>query len=262
MKVTLKNKQEIVLLRKSGKILANAMNLAIERAKRAVSEKVTTMELDEIVEEYIRSNDATPAFLHYSDGEGDPFPASICVSINDEIVHGIPKTNRIIKEGDLVSLDLGVEYKGMYTDAATTVMIGDVSEQARKITEVTKKSLSIGISKLHDGARLGDYGSAVDEFAVKNGFVTIKGLVGHGVGHAVHEPPQIPNYGEKNTGFKIKEGMVLALEPMLAVDDDRIAMGEDEFAFVTYNGSLSAHFEHTVVVTKKGCEIVTDGIKV
>ncbi len=262
MKVRLKTKQEIELLRESGKILADAMNLAIERAKKAVNEKVTTMELDEIVEKYIRDKGGTPAFLHYFDGDGEPFPASLCVSINDEIVHGIPKKDRIIKEGDLVSLDLGVEYKGMYTDAATTVMIGEVSEQARKITEATKKSLSAGIAKICDGARLGDYGFAVDEYATKNGFVTIKGLVGHGVGHAVHEAPQIPNYGEKNTGLKIKENMVLALEPMLAVGDDRIALGEDEFAFVTYNGSLSAHFEHTVVVTKKGCEVVTGGIKV
>jgi methionyl aminopeptidase len=261
MKVTLKTKEEIALLKKSGKILVTAMNLAIARAKEAVTERVTTMELDEIVEKYIRDNDATPAFLHYSDGYSEPFPGSICISINDEIVHGIPKKDEIIKEGDLVSLDLGVEYKGMYTDAATTLMIGNVSEEAKKITEVTKKSLSVGIAQLKDGARLGDYGFAVDQFATKNGFVTIKGLVGHGVGHAVHEPPQIPNYGEKNTGFKIKAGMVLALEPMLAISDDRISLGEDEFAFVTYDGGLSAHFEHTVVITKKGCEIVTDGIK-
>ena len=262
MRVTIKKKSEIEALRESGKILAEAMNLAIERAKKAKTEVITTMELDEIAEKYIRDKGATPAFLHYSDGGSEPFPGSLCISINDEIVHGIPKKDRVIKEGDLVSLDLGVEYKGMYTDAAATIMIGKVSDQARKITEVTKKSLGVGIAKLRDGARLGDYGFAVDEFATKNGFVTVKGLVGHGVGYAVHEPPQIPNYGEKNTGFKIKEGMVLALEPMLAVGDDRIALGEDEFAFVTYDGSLSAHFEHTVVITKKGCEIVTDGIKI
>jgi len=249
------------MLKKSGKILVDAMNLAVDHAKKAVDKTIFTMELDEIVEKYIRDNGGVPAFLHYSDGGSEPFPASICVSINDEIVHGIPKKDVRIKEGDLLSLDLGVEYGGMFTDAATTVMIGEVSEQAKKITEITRKSLSAGIAKLRHGAKLGDYGAAVDEIATKNGFVTVKGLVGHGVGHAVHEPPQIPNYGEKNTGFKIKEGMVLALEPMLAVSDDRISLGDDEFAFTTYNGCLSAHFEHTVLITKKGCEVITDGIK-
>lgn len=262
MKVGLMTKEEIVILRKSGKILAEAMNLAIDRARKAVSEKVTTMELDEIAEKYIRDNGATPAFLNYADGDDEPFPASMCISINDEIVHGIPKEDMVIKEGDLLSLDLGVEYKGMYTDAATTLMIGEVSEQARKLTEATRKSLNAGIATLRNNARLGDYGFAVDEVATKNGFVTVKGLVGHGVGHAVHEAPQIPNYGEKNTGFQIKEGMVLALEPMLTISDDRIAMGEDGFAFVTYDGELSAHFEHTVAITKNGCEVITGDIKV
>lgn len=260
MKVTRKTKAEVEMLRKSGKILAEAMNLAIKRAKKATEETVFTIELNEIVEKYIRSKGGVPAFLNYTEDGNDPFPASLCISLNDEIVHGIPKKNVKIKEGDLISLDLGVEYGGMFTDAAVTIMVGKVSEQARLITEVTQKSLAVGIAELHHGARLGNYGAAVDQFAVKHGFVTIKGLVGHGVGHAVHEPPQIPNYGEKNTGFKIKEGMVLALEPMLAVTDDRISLGKDGFAFVTYDGGLSAHFEHTVLITKKGCEVITDGI--
>lgn len=262
MKVKLKTKEEIVALRKSGKILAEAMNLAIQHAKKAVNETITTMELDEIVEKHIRDKGATPAFLNYSGGGGEPFPASVCVSINDEIVHGIPREDVKIKEGDLLSLDLGVEYEGMYTDAAVTLMIGEVSDQAKKITEITQKSLSAGIATLRHGSRLGDYGAAVDKVATENGFVTVKGLVGHGVGHAVHEAPQIPNYGEKKTGFKVKEGMVLALEPMLAVGDDRISLGDDGFSFVTYDGSLSAHFEHTVVITKSGCEIITGEIKV
>ncbi len=257
-----KTKEEIQALRESGKILADAMNLAVERVKDATSQKVFTMELDEIAEKYIREHDAEPAFLNYSDGGGEPFPASLCISINDEIVHGIPKRDLQIKEGDIVSLDLGVKYKGMFTDAAATVMVGKVSEEARKITEVTRKSLDAGIATLRHNAKLGDYGAAVDDFATKNGYVTVKGLVGHGVGHEVHEPPQIPNYGKKGTGLQIKEGMVLALEPMLAISDDRISLGEDGFAFVTYNGELSAHFEHTVLITKNGCEVITGGIKV
>lgn len=257
-----KTESEIVALRESGKILAEAMNLVIDRVRQAVDEDVYTMELDQIAEEYIREKGGEPAFLNYTDGGSEPFPASLCVSVNDEIVHGIPKNDLKIKEGDLVSLDLGVKYKKMFTDAAVTVMVGAVSKEAKDLTETTRKSLNVGISKLRDGARLGDYGAAVDGFATKNGYVTVKGLVGHGVGDKVHEPPQIPNYGEKGTGLEVKEGMVLALEPMLAIGDDRISLGDDDFAFITYDGSLSAHFEHTVLITKNGCEVITAGIKI
>jgi methionyl aminopeptidase len=192
-------------------------------------------------------------------GQEIKYPAALCVSNNQEIVHGIPRKNKIIKEGDLLKLDLGVWYKNLCTDAAITVAIGSVDKVATKMINVTKEAFKRGLKVMKAGNTLGDYGSVVDDYVTKQGFFTVKGLVGHGVGYAVHESPQIPNFGKAGMGLKLKEGMVLALEPMVNQfsEDIQLDQKEDGFAFTTVDGGLAVHFEHTVVVRKKRCEILT-----
>jgi methionyl aminopeptidase len=261
MKSVIKSEKEIAKLKEGGKILVEALNEASEKAKKACDEKVSTADLDEVAERVIRKHNAEPSFLNYPENDAVPFPASLCTSINEEIVHGIPRKERLIKEGDLVKLDLGVKYKNLFTDAALTVPIGKISELARNITEVTKKGLAFGLEQIQPGYHLGNYGNAVEKYVKMKGFHVVRGLVGHGVGYAVHEFPQIPNHGKPGEGLKLKEGMVLALEPMVNEKSGKIKSGRDGFVFVTKKGGLSAHFEHTVVVTKEGCELITEGIQ-
>jgi methionyl aminopeptidase len=261
MKSVVKSEKEISRLKEGGKILAEALNKASEKAKKACDEKISTADLNEVAEIIIRKYKAEPSFLNYSENNSVPFPASLCTSINDEIVHGIPNKNRFLKEGDLIKLDLGVKYKKLFTDAAVTIPIGDVSELAKNILEVTKKGLALGLEQIQTGSYLGSYGNAVEKYVKMKGFYVVKGLVGHGVGYAVHEFPQIPNYGSPGEGLKLEEGMVLALEPMVNEKSGKIKLGRDGFAFVTKKGGLSAHFEHTVVVAKNGCELITEGIQ-
>lgn len=258
MQVRKKSKKEIALLREGGKILAKALSAAAEAAKEASKRKVTTKDLNRIAEEIIRKCDAEPAFLNYRASDCDaPFPASLCTSVNDEIVHGIPSDNIVLRAGDIVSLDLGVKFKGLYTDSALTVAIGQINENTQKLLDVTEKSLEVGIKKLRPGLTLGDYGHAVDKFAHDNGFVTVWGLVGHGVGYAPHEPPQIPNYGMPGKGLALEQGMVLALEPMLTLKSRDIVLSPNGYTFSTKDGSIAAHFEHTVAITKDGNRILT-----
>ncbi len=256
-KVTKKSKKEIKLLHEGGKILADALNQVKVLAKEAVKKKVTTQELNDLAERIVRESGAEPSFLNYSNGSGKKFPATICTSINHEIVHGVPDLEKIIREGDLLKVDLGVKYKKLYTDAAITIPIGQVSKKAYKLMEVTQRSLEIGLEQIYPGSTTGNYGNAVEKYARKNGFEVVRGLVGHGVGYDVHEPPQIPNFGKPGDGVKLEEGMVLALEPMLGEGSGEISMSTSGFAFETIDKKLSAHFEHTVVVTKKGYEILT-----
>ncbi len=248
-----KTAEEIVLLREGGRRLAEILKtLAL-----MVAPGVTTNALDERARELIAESGDEPAFLDYqSEGMKRPYPAALCVSINDEVVHGVP-SERALVEGDIITLDLGLCHKGLYTDSAITVPVGEISEEAKRLIETTRESLMAGIKAIHAGARLGDIGAAVAAVAKRGDLGIVRELGGHGVGYAVHEGPLIPNYGTKGSGLALEAGMVLAIEPMLTLGEGRVKLGKDGFTYLTRDGSLAAHFEHTIVVTDRGAEILT-----
>ncbi len=249
----LKTAEEIEALRESGKRLGSIL----QAVKAEIKAGVTTGYLDEVAERLIREGGDTPPFLNYTPhGARQPFPASLCVSINDEIVHGIP-SDRVIKDGDLVSIDLGVEHKGMITDAALTVAVGDVPEQLKTLIAETERALYAGIKAARAGGHIGDIGAAIERIGLSKGYGLVRELGGHGVGHKVHEDPYVPNYGKKGNGPILKAGMVIAIEPMFMLGSEDIRMMPDGYTIVTEDGSMSAHFEHTIVITEKGSEIVT-----
>ncbi len=251
--ITVKKPEEIKILKEGGKILASILYDVSNLAKSGVA----TLELDKEAERLIRRAGGEPSFKNYGANFGNPYPASLCVSVNDEVVHGIPRADRILREGDIVGLDLGLKYKGFFTDMAITVPVGKVREKEIKMIETTKESLKKGILEVKDGSFVGDIGFAIQNCAEPRGFSVVKKLVGHGVGYAVHEGPEIPNYGKKGTGARLKEGMVLALEPMINEGGDDVVLEKDGWTWRTKDGSLSAHFEHTIAVTKNGAEILT-----
>lgn len=250
----LKNQEQFEALRESGKRLLGVMN-AVERA---IMPGVSTAALDDIAEQSIRKCGGIPIFKGYGGEYGPAFPASICTSINDEVVHGIPKKDRIVREGDLVKIDMGLRFRGMVTDMARTFAVGIVSDEAEKLLRVTEAALLRGISTIRIGARLSDYARAVQQHVESNGFSVVRDLVGHGVGFELHEPPQIPNFsfsGKKDVKFC--SGMAVALEPMVNAGEYPVRLSKDGWAFLTEDGSLSAHFEDTVIITENGIEIVT-----
>ena len=252
--ITIKSEKEIKILREGGKILASVLFEVAEKVKSGIA----TIELDEVAEKLIRKNKGEPSFKNYKTSEDKfPYPVSLCVSINDEIVHGIPLRDKILKEGNIVSLDLGMKYKNLYTDMAVTAGVGKISKQAEKLIKITKKCLEEGIRQVGPGNFIGDIGFAVQNCAEKNGFNVVRRLVGHGVGYQVHEDPEIPNFGQPKTGIQLKQGMVLALEPMVVEGNPEIVLDKDNWTWKTKDGLLSAHFEHTVVVTRNGAEILT-----
>lgn len=227
---------------------------------KAVKPGIKTIELDRLAESLVFKYGAKASFKNYRpsfnhEGQGG-YPASVCVSVNEEVVHGIPG-DRILKEGDIVSLDMGILYKGYFTDAALTVGVGKISPVAEKLIAVTKKSLNLAIKETKIGNRLGDIGWAVQSYVEKNGFSVVRDLVGHGVGKFIHEDPEIPNYGKKGTGLEIEEGMILAFEPMVNAGGYKVKTLADGWTFATCDKSLSAHFEHTVAVAKNGAEVLT-----
>lgn len=222
----------------------------LQELKARVAPDVTTLELDTIAEELTLKKKAVPAFKGYSVG-GRVYPRCLCASINEEIVHGIP-SNRPLREGDIIGLDYGVIYDGFYGDSALTVGIGKVSEEAQRLMDVTEQSLYRGIQELQEGKRLGDLGSAVQRFAESAGFSVVRAFVGHGIGKKLHEEPPVPNYGEPDRGLRLKEGMVLAIEPMVNAGSYEVEIKEDGWTAVTKDGSLAAHFEHSVAITKNG----------
>ncbi|MBU1131112.1 type I methionyl aminopeptidase [Patescibacteria group bacterium] len=247
--ITIKTPEEIKKLREGGKILAKVLR-ELEGAARP---GVKTHELEDLAQKLIKEAGAKPSFLGYGE---PPYSAALCTSVNEEVVHCIP-SNREIKEGDLIGLDCGIWYKELCTDMAVTIPIGKVSAEVKKLIKVTRKALDIAINQIKPGNTIGDLGSAVQKYVEKNNFSVIRKLVGHGVGYQVHEPPRIPNFGEPGEGEILKEGMVLAIEPMVNVGSHDIEVRDNKWDIVTKDKSLSAHFEYTVVVTKNGCEILT-----
>ncbi len=249
----IKTDAEIDLLRESGKRLA----LVLQAVAKEIKPGVTTKHLDEVAERLIRETGDTPPFLNYTPhGARKPFPAALCVSVNDEIVHGIP-SGRIIEEGDIVSIDLGLEHHGMITDAALTIPAGKVTPEIAQLIKETERSLYEGIKAIRVGGRVGDIGAAIERVAHAHGYGIVRELGGHGVGHAVHEDPYIPNYGTKSTGPLLKAGMVIAIEPMFMLGKEGVRIMPDGYTVVSEDGSISAHFEHTVAITKDGAEILT-----
>lgn len=249
--ITLKSAREIEVLRRANVIVAEVL----EELKKKVAPGVTTLELDSLAEELTYKKKALPAFKGYQMA-GKVYPGSLCVSINEEIVHGIPG-ERALKEGDVVGLDFGVIYEGFYGDSAFTVGVGQVSEAAARLMRVTEESLYRGIEQLVEGKRLGDLSAAVQRTVEDAGFSVVRAFVGHGIGKRLHEDPPVPNYGEPDRGLRIKEGMVLAIEPMVNAGGWDVRMKEDGWTAVTADGSLSAHFEHSVAITKNGPYILS-----
>lgn len=257
-RVIKKTKREIAFLKEGGQILAEGLQRARELAREATKRIVSAKDLEDLVLKILEKNKAEPAFLNYSVGGSNPYPSALCVSVNEELVHGLATKEKIIHSGDLVKLDLGVKYKNLFTDAALTVPVGECSLTAIKLTETAEGALKTGIEQIYPGSALGNYGYAVEKYILNKGFFVVKDLVGHGVGYAVHEPPQVLNYGKIGRGLKLEEGMVLALEPMVNEIDDRVSLGKDGFVYVASSGGLTSHWEKTVAVTENGVEILTN----
>jgi methionyl aminopeptidase len=244
--IALKSAREIEVMRRANIIVAEVLRELKER----VAPGVTTLELDAIAEELTLKKNAIPAFKGYNVA-GRVYPRCLCASVNEEIVHGIP-TNRALREGDIIGLDYGVIYDGFYGDSAVTVGVGRVSDEARRLMEVTEIALHKGIEQLHDGKRLGDLGHAIQQVAENAGYSVVRAFVGHGIGRRLHEEPPVPNYGEPDRGIRLREGMVLAIEPMVNVGGYEVEIKVDGWTAVTRDGSLAAHFEHSVAITRDG----------
>lgn len=233
-------------MRRASQIVAEVL----EELKETIVPGITTLDLDALAEELTRKKNARPAFKGYTMA-GRVYPCSLCTSVNEEIVHGIP-SKRVLKEGDLVGIDFGVIYEGFYGDAAVTVGVGQVSDAARRLMQITEEALTLGIGELHEGKRLGDLSSIIQRTVEAAGFSVVREFVGHGIGRMLHEEPPIPNYGEPGHGPRLMEGMVLAIEPMVNAGRCEVEMKDDGWTAVTRDRSLAAHFEHSVAVTKNG----------
>jgi methionyl aminopeptidase len=249
--ISLKSAREIEIMRRANVIVAEVL----QELKKRVAPGVTTLELDAIAEEFTLKKNAIPAFKGYNVA-GRIYPRCLCASVNDEIVHGIP-SNRALREGDIIGLDYGVIYEGFYGDSAITVGVGKVSEEAQRLMDVTEQSLYRGIEELVDGKRLGDLGAVVQRIAESAGYSVVRAFVGHGIGKKLHEEPPVPNYGEPDRGLRLKEGMVLAIEPMVNAGSYEVEIKEDGWTAVTKDGRLAAHFEHSVAITKNGPYILS-----
>jgi methionyl aminopeptidase len=249
MPIILKSDDEIAIMREAGRIVATTMQKLLAELRPGLVVK----ELDTIVRKEFAKAGVVPTFLGYAQ---PPYPATVCVSVNDEIVHGIPG-KRVLQEGDVVSIDLGCTYKGFVADHAVTAIVGEAGAEARKLVDITKGALDEGIRHLKPGARLGEVSNAIQSYVESAGFGVVREYVGHGVGRKMHEEPQVPNFGPKESGPVLKKGMVLALEPMVTVGDWRTRQLDDKWTVVTADGSLAAHFEHTIAVTDDGPLVLT-----
>lgn len=248
MPVSIKSAREIELMTEAGRILA----IVHEEMGKALRPGMTTLEIDRIGEEVIRSYGCTPSFLNYNG-----YPASICVSVNDEVVHGIPTDKRVLKEGDIVGLDAGVIYKGYHSDAARTHGIGEISEEASKLIKITRECFFEGIKYAKEGNYLFEISAAIGRYAEEHGYGVVRDLCGHGIGSKLHEAPEIPNYEMGRKGMKLRAGMTLAIEPMINIGDYRVRWLDDDWTVVTSDGSLSAHYENTVLITEGEPKLLT-----
>jgi len=245
--IKIKSPEEIKIMAEGGKILASIM----KELEKKVRPGITTKELDRFAESLILKSGGKCSFKGYQD-----FPACLCTSINEEIVHAVP-SNRVLKEGDIISLDLGILYKGFHTDMAITIPVGKIDPEVQRLMRVTKKALKRGIKKVRPGNTFGDIGNTIQRYVESQGFNVVRDLCGHGIGRELHEEPKILNYGKRHLGPEIKEGMTFCLEPMVTVGDWKLKKSKDGHGFETQDGSLSCHFEHMMVVTKNGVKVLT-----
>lgn len=248
MSITIKSEKEIELMREAGRILA----IVHEEMEKALKPGMSTMDINRIGDEVIRSYGCKPSFLGYNG-----YPASICVSVNDEVIHGIPSKKRIIREGDIVSLDAGLIYKGYQSDAARTHACGQVDDKVRKLIDVTRESFFAGIKYAKAGNYLHEISGAIEDVVVANGFTCVRDFVGHGIGREMHEDPQIPNFHQKRKGVKLQAGMTLAIEPMVNMGRYDVCWLDDDWTIVTEDGSMSAHYENTILITDGEPEILS-----
>ena len=246
--ITIKNQSQLACMRESGKITRDVLNLL----EQSIKPGMTTKQLDKIAYDYIKSCGATPSFLGYGG-----YPASICASVDNIVVHGIPSEKVVIKEGQIISIDVGVLYNGWQGDAARTFMVGEVASDKKKLVEVTEQCFFKAVENLKDGTPLGDIGYHVQTHAESNGFSVVRALVGHGIGREMHEDPSVPNYGKKGTGIRLKKGMTIAIEPMINMGTYQVDFLSDGWSVSTRDGLPSAHYENTVAITDNGVEILT-----
>ena len=246
--IQLKNKSELERMRKACQISAQALQVAGE----AIKVGMTTLELDRIIHRFIVSQGAKPSFLGYGG-----YPGTACISVNNEVIHGIPSSARVLNEGDIVSVDVGAFYDGFHGDNAATFAVGTVSPEAQKLLDVTRDSLYKGIEAAIAGNRIGDIGCAVQTYVEENGFAVVRQYIGHGVGHELHEDPEVPNFGRAGRGVRLLPGMTIAIEPMVNAVGEGVRVLDDDWTVVTKSGSLSAHFEHTIAITEHGPAILT-----
>jgi len=253
--IEIKTSQEIEIMAEGGKILAKIM----KELKKRIKPGITTMDVEKLAESLILKSGGKCSFKGYKSKDGEsvrPYPFCLCTSVNEEIVH-VPPSTRVLKEGDILKIDIGMFYKGFHTDMAITVPIGKVSFEAQRLIRVTKKALKLAIKKVRPGNTFGDIGNTIQRYVESQGFNVVRELCGHGIGRELHEDPQILNYGKRKSGEKIKEGMVFCIEPMVTAGDWHLKRTKDGFGYQTVDGSLTAHFEHTIAVTKKGAKVLT-----
>jgi methionyl aminopeptidase len=250
--IALKSPAEIEKMRRASRIVAEVLEMMREQ----VEPGVTTAELDQMAEEIIRGHNAIPSFMGYPPGSVYPFPASICASVNEELVHGIPGP-RVLKEGDIISIDVGAILDGYHGDAAITLPVGQISPETQRLLEVTEGALYAGISAAKAGNRSGDVSAAIQSYVEDRGYNVVREYTGHGIGRSMHEDPQVPNYGEPGKGVPLRRGMTIALEPMVLAGDRRVRVLDDHWTVVSYDGELTAHFEHSIAITDGDAEILT-----
>lgn len=253
MKIFLKTDDEIELMRRANRLVG----LTLAEVAKNIKPGVTTLQLDKVAEEFIRDHRAIPTFKNFPNPFGDPFPASICTSVNECVVHGIPSDNVVLKEGDIISVDCGTLLDGFCGDSAYTFCVGDVSPEVRELLKVTKESLYLGIEQAVHGKHIGDIGFTVQQYCENHGYGIVRELTGHGIGREMHEDPQIPNYGRRGNGAMLKSSMCVAIEPMVTMGDRQVWMLPDKWSIVTRDGKPAAHFEHTVAVCKGKAEILS-----
>ena len=253
MKVFLKTEDEISLMREANQLVGKTL---AELAKHVIP-GVTTLQLDKIADEFIRDHGGIPTFKNFPNPFGEPFPASICTSINEEVVHGIPRENQILKEGDVISVDCGILLAGYNGDSCYTFCVGEVAEETKELLDVTKEALYLGIKEAVAGNHLGDIGYAIQQYCESRGYGVVRELTGHGIGKEMHEEPKVPNYGRRGNGILLKEGMCIAIEPMITMGDRHIGLMPDKWTIRTLDGKPAAHFEHTIAIRKGQAEILS-----